>query len=58
MRQHTLTQKLAVVLLLKLAVLLALWLGFVRDERVTLDAEQVAAHLLPLAAPAGQGLKP
>jgi len=56
--EKTLTKKLTVVLVLKLAVLLALWLGFVREQRVTVDAERVAAQLLqPIATPA-KGLKP
>lgn len=48
MKPHdkTLVKKLATVLVIKLAVLLALWWGFVRDERVTVDGEAAAARLL------------
>jgi len=56
--EKTLTKKLAVVLVLKLVVLLALWWGFVREQRVTLDADRVAAQFLqPIATPA-EGAKP
>lgn len=55
--EATLTKKLTVVLVLKLAVLLALWLCFVREQRVTVDAERAALQLLqPIATPA-KGLK-
>jgi hypothetical protein len=40
----TLVKKLAAVLLLKLVVLLALWWFFVREERVTVDTNSVAAQ--------------
>jgi hypothetical protein len=42
----TLARKLALVLLLKLALLLALWWGFVREQHMTVDSDQVAAQLL------------
>lgn len=42
----TLVRKLAVVLALKLAVLTALWWGFVREQRVAVDASTAAAQLL------------
>ncbi|HEY5582740.1 MAG TPA: hypothetical protein VIK56_16555 [Rhodoferax sp.] len=51
-------RKLAVVLILKLAVLVALWLGFVREQRVHVDGDSVAAQFLqPVATPA-KGEKP
>lgn len=56
--EKTLTKKLAIVLVLKLAVLLSLWLGFVRDQRVTVDADRVAAQLLQSVATPTKGLKP
>jgi hypothetical protein len=56
--EKTLTKKLAIVLVLKLAVLLALWLGFVRDQRVTVDADRVAAQFLQSVATPTKGLKP
>ncbi|HEY5505249.1 MAG TPA: hypothetical protein VIK28_08825 [Sedimentisphaerales bacterium] len=53
-----LVKKLAVVLVLKLAVLMALWLGFVREQRVHVDGDSVAAQFLqPVATPA-KGEKP
>lgn len=54
----TLARKLALVLLLKLALLLALWWGFVREQRVTVDADKVAAQLLQVVPTAAQGVKP
>jgi len=42
----TLVRKLAVVLVLKLAVLLALWWFFVREQRVVVDGEAAAARVL------------
>ena len=42
----TLVRKLALVLLIKLAVLVMLWWGFVRDQRVTVDTNSVAAQFL------------
>ena len=48
----TLAKKLALVLLIKLVVLVALWWGFFREQRVTVDAESTAAQLLqPVALP-------
>lgn len=41
-----LVRKLAVVLVIKLAVLMALWWMFVRDQRVTVDGDGVAAQFL------------
>lgn len=39
-------RKLAVVLVLKLLVLTGLWWGFVRDQRVPVNAAAATAHLL------------
>ena len=53
-----LAKKLAVVLVVKLAVLTALWVGFVREQRVHVDGDSVAAQFLqPVATPA-KGEKP
>jgi hypothetical protein len=54
----TLTRKLALVLLVKLALLLSLWWGFVREQRVTVDADKVAAQLLQGVPTPAQGVKP
>ena len=43
---QTLVKKLAIVLVLKLAVLVALWCLFVRDQRVTVDGNSVATKFL------------
>lgn len=53
-----LARKLAVVLVLKLAVLLGLWWGFVREQRVHVDSQRVAAQLLQPAAKPLDGKKP
>ena len=45
-QDKTLVRKLAVVLLIKLAVLAALWWGFVRDQRVAVDDNGVATQFL------------
>ena len=45
-QDRTLVRKLAVVLVIKLAVLMALWWYFVRDQRVSVDGEGVATQLL------------
>jgi len=42
----TLLRKLAAVLLLKLAILVALWWSFVREQHVTVDTNSVAAQFL------------
>lgn len=52
----TLAKKLAVVLVIKLAVLVALWWGFVREQRVTLDADSVAAQFLQSPGIPAQGV--
>lgn len=43
--QDHLVRHLAVAVALKLLVLIGLWWGFVRDERVGVDIERAAAHL-------------
>ncbi len=52
-----LIQKLAIVLVFKLAVLLALWWVFVRDARVPVDGNSVAAQFLQSAAPTEERTK-
>ncbi len=54
----TLARKLALVLLVKLALLLALWWGFVREQRVTVDANKVAAQILQGVPTPTQGVTP
>jgi hypothetical protein len=54
----TLARKLALVLLVKLALLLALWWGFVREQRVTVDADGVATQLLQSVPVPVKGAKP
>lgn len=49
-QDKTLVRKLAVVLLLKLLVLLALWWIFVREQRVAVDADAAATQLLGVQA--------
>lgn len=46
---RSLIRKLAVVLVVKLAVLTGLWWGFVREQRVPVDAQGAAAQLLGAA---------
>ena len=57
-REKTLAKKLATVLVLKLAVLLALWWGFVRDQRVTVDAQSVATQFLQRVPAPTSGVTP
>ena len=52
----TLVRKLAVVLVLKFVVLAVLWWGFVREQRVTLDADSVAAQFLQSPGTPAQGV--
>ncbi len=52
-----LTGKLSLVLVLKIAVLLALWWGFVREQQVVLDADSVAAQVLQTVATPVKGEK-
>lgn len=51
-RDRYLLRKLAAVLLLKLLVLVALWWGFVRDQRVPVDSGAAARQLLGSPVPA------
>lgn len=44
-QDRRLVRHLAIAVALKLVVLAALWWAFVRDERVSVDAEAAAAHL-------------
>lgn len=53
-----LVKKLAVVLVLKFAVLATLWWGFVREQRVAVDADSVAAQFLSQLTPPSKGAKP
>jgi hypothetical protein len=46
LRDRTLVRKLAVVLVIKLAVLIGLWWGFVRDQRVPVDTDSAAMQML------------
>jgi hypothetical protein len=54
----TLAKKLVLVLLVKLTLLLVLWWGFVREQRVTVDADKVASQLLQGVPTQAQGAKP
>lgn len=50
-----LVRHLVIAVAVKLVVLIALWWAFVRDDRVTVDIEQAAAHLGTAAAvPSGE----
>ena len=42
----SLIKKLAWVLVIKLVLLMGLWWGFVREQRVTVDGNSVAAQFL------------
>ena len=57
LRDRTLVRKLAVVLVIKLAVLTGLWWGYVREDRLEPDASQVASAVLR-AAPAADSYAP
>jgi hypothetical protein len=46
-----LVRHLAIAVALKLAVLCALWWAFIRDERVGVDIDRAAAHLVVSGAP-------
>jgi len=46
-RSAGLARPLALTLLLKALLLVALWVLFVRDARVPVDADKAATHLLP-----------
>lgn len=45
-QDKTLVRKLVIAVLIKLVVLVALWWGFVREQRVTVDAETAATQML------------
>jgi hypothetical protein len=45
-QDKTLVKKLTIAVLVKLVVLVALWWGLVREQRVTVDAETAATQLL------------
>lgn len=46
LKDRSLVRKLAVVLVLKLVLLTGLWWGFVRDQRVAVNADAATTHLL------------
>jgi hypothetical protein len=48
--ERSLLRHLSLVVLLKLAVLAALWWVFVRDQRVDVDSDSAGAHLGSAAA--------
>ncbi|GAB4397906.1 MAG: hypothetical protein OHK0048_07780 [Rhodoferax sp.] len=50
-QDRTLVRKLAVVLVIKLALLLGLWWVFVREDRVTPPVSGVATQVLGVANP-------
>jgi hypothetical protein len=52
---QTLLKKLTLALVLKLALLLALWWAFVRDQGMQVDENSVAAQLLQAATQPTQG---
>lgn len=54
---QTLVKKLAIVVVFKLVILVALWWGFVRDARVTVDGNRVAAQFLQPAPQKAEGTK-
>lgn len=53
-----LVRHLAVAVALKLAVLCALWWTFVRDERVGVDIDRAAAHLVVSGVPVDAPTRP
>ncbi|MDE2368497.1 MAG: hypothetical protein KGN16_05945 [Burkholderiales bacterium] len=56
---HPLARHLALIVTIKLALLAALWLVFVRADGVDVDADLAAAHLLAQPAPAAAtGVRP
>ena len=50
--------KLAIVVVLKVAILVALWWVFVQDQRIAVDESSVAAQFLTRAPTTAQGSKP
>ena len=55
---RTLAKNLAFVLLLKLVLLLSLWWGFFREQRVTVDADNVGLRLLQAVSAPTQEVAP
>jgi hypothetical protein len=53
----TLVRKLAIVLVLKIVVLVALWAFFVRDERVKVDGDSIAAQFFGRVSTTDKGSK-
>lgn len=49
-QDKTLVRKLALALVIKLAVLTALWWGFVRDQHVAVDDKSVATQFMDRGA--------
>ena len=45
-QDRSLTRKLAIALAIKLLVLIGLWWGFVREQRVPVDTDSAAAQML------------
>ena len=45
-QDRSLTRKLAIALAIKLLVLVGLWWGFVREQRVPVDTDTAATQLL------------
>jgi hypothetical protein len=56
--QDRLVRHLAVAVALKLAVLCALWWFFIRGERVDVDVDRAAVHLVASGAPVGTPSRP
>jgi hypothetical protein len=52
--ERRLVRHLAIAVALKLVVLSGLWWGFVRDERVSVDAEAASAHIGAPRPPTGE----
>jgi hypothetical protein len=46
LQDRFLVRKLAIVLVIKLAVLVGLWWGFVREQRVPVNTESAATQML------------
>jgi len=55
---RTLVKKLAIVLVLKLVLLVLLWSVFVRDQRVPVSGDSVAAKFLAPDSTTVNGSKP
>jgi hypothetical protein len=50
-----LVRHLAIAILVKLALLMLLWWGFVRDQRVNVDADRAASHIDATAPISNEG---